>query len=557
MERRIRLITGLVLYVYVTTHLLNHSLGIVSLQMMDDGRDVFLGLWRNWVGTAILYGSLIGHILLVLKALYLRRKLAMPIGEAVQLIVGLVLPPLLAAHIVGTRGAHELAGVEDSYATVLLIHWKVARENLLLQTAALVGAWIHGSIGMHYWLRLKPWYARWLPVFYAFALLLPVLALLGYYVAGREVLVLAQEADWARQALRDFNAIDRPTFELLTSIISMIQFGTPGLVMIVLAARFVRGRIEQTRHYVRITYPGGRIVSVAPGTSILDASRLEGIPHASVCGGRGRCSTCRVRITRGADRLPPPSGEELRVLDRIGSPLNVRLACQTKPSGDTELIPLLPPNATARDGFPRSKQMLGQEKEIAILFADLRSFTQFAEKRLPYDVVFVLNRYFANMGQAVEGAGGHLDKFIGDGVMALFGINSPPEQACREALDAARAMGIKLKELNDSLAPDLPEPLRIGIGIHMGPAIIGEMGYGPATHLTAIGDAVNTASRLESMTKDFKAQLVVSEDVANRAGVDLSAFPQEEIAVRGRAEPVRIRIIADTMSLNFGPRSGT
>ena len=140
--------------------------------------------------------------------------------------------------------------------------------------------------------------------------------------------------------------------------------------------------------------------------------------------------------------------------------------------------------------------MAGQEKDIAILFADLRSFTQFSEKKLPYDVVFVLNRYFAHMGEAVETAGGHLDKFIGDGVMALFGTKSDAQTGARQAMNAAKEMSKKLADLNEQLKDELDEPLRIGIGIHLGAAIIGEMGYGKATGLTAIGARGKTASRL-------------------------------------------------------------
>jgi adenylate cyclase len=213
------------------------------------------------------------------------------------------------------------------------------------------------------------------------------------------------------------------------------------------------------------------------------------------------------------------------------------------------IIPLLPPNASPRDGYPKAAQVHGREQEIAILFADLRAFTQFAESRLPYDVVFVLNRYFAGMGGAVERAGGHLDKFIGDGVMALFGVNSGVDDGCRKALVAAKDMARQLEELNHALAQDLETPLRIGIGIHAGAAIVGEMGYGPATHLTAIGDAVNTASRLEAMTKEFGAQLVVSETVVTKAGLDATVFPRREIEVRGRKEPIAIRIVADAKGL--------
>jgi len=164
-------------------------------------------------------------------------------------------------------------------------------------------------------------------------------------------------------------------------------------------------------------------------------------------------------------------------------------------------------------------------------------------------VVFVLNRYFANMGSAVAAAGGYLDKFIGDGVMALFGVDGDAVKGARQALEAARQMSIQLDDLNRTLEADLEEPLRIGIGIHMGPAIIGEMGYGDATSLTAVGDAVNTASRLEALTKEHRAQLVVSDAVANRAGVDLSRFPSYQLDVRGRSEAISAHIVVNAQDL--------
>jgi adenylate cyclase len=147
------------------------------------------------------------------------------------------------------------------------------------------------------------------------------------------------------------------------------------------------------------------------------------------------------------------------------------------------------------------------------------------------------------MGQAIERTGGRLDKFIGDGVMALFGLETSPEQACRDALEGARAMAAALDELNQTLAGELPEPLRMGMGIHIGPVIVGEMGYNHATSLTAIGDTVNTASRLEAMTKDYNAQLVVSRRVARQAGIDLSAFPRHRIEVRGRSRPMLVYVV--------------
>jgi adenylate cyclase len=242
--------------------------------------------------------------------------------------------------------------------------------------------------------------------------------------------------------------------------------------------------------------------------------------------------------------MPAPSAEEMKVLRRVQAGPGVRLACQLRPTGDIKVTPLLPPFATARDGFARPGYLQGGEREIAILFADLRAFTRLAETRLPYDVVFLLNRYFAAMGRTVEEAGGHLDKFIGDGVMALFGIDSGPAMGCRQALHAARLMSERLVELNKALENDLEAPLRIGIGLHFGATIVGEMGYGKAVSLTAVGDAVNTASRLESASKEYACELVVSEDLVSRAGIDLAAFPRHEIALRGREQMLAIRTLA-------------
>src|SRR5947207_6118105 len=190
----------------------------------------------------------------------------------------------------------------------------------------------------------------------------------------------------------------------------------------ILLARSVRQRAERRRETIQITYPKGQKVVVPVGFSVLEASRSAKIPHASVCGGRGRCSTCRVRVRVALPGLPPPSETERRVLERIGARRNVRLACQLRPTVPVEVTPLLPPFAHAADGLRRVDLAEGSEREIAVLFADIRGFTALAEGMLPYDIVFLLNRYFAAMGQAIEQAGGPLDKFIGDGVMALFGI---------------------------------------------------------------------------------------------------------------------------------------
>jgi adenylate cyclase len=530
------------MFAFVLLHLINHALGLISLQAMNAGAAVLTRPWGSPPGFALLGGAFVVHFSLALYSIWRRRSLRMRFWEAAQLGLGVAIPPLLAEHVAGTLGAESAVGMNPDYAYVQLVLWVGKPMSGVLQAVVLVVAWVHGAIGLHYWLRLKPWYGAALPGLYAAALLVPVLALSGFVASGFAVMRLAQEPGFIDAVLDAARASPEATL-FVGRATAVGQAGAIGLVVLAFVLRWVRIALARRRGLPRLTYPDGRTVEVLPGASVLETSRAAGIPHASVCGGRGRCSTCRIRIGEGAASAPPPSPEEVRVLQRIGAPPNVRLACQLRPTHDLEVVPLLAPAAGPQEGFRRPAWLAGQEREIAILFADLRGFTRLADARLPFDVVYVLNRYFAAMGEAVEAAGGRLDKFIGDGVMALFGVEGGPEEGCRQALAAARRMGAALEELNRSLAGDLLEPLRMGIGIHVGHAIVGEMGYGHAKSLTAIGDAVNLASRLEGLTKDLAVQLVLSDDVARRAGVDLSGHAARHVDVRGKSGTITVRAV--------------
>ncbi len=550
MLRRLRLATGIVLFAYVATHFLNHALGLISLDTAEAGRvALFEPLWRSPPGTVALYGSLIAHMALAFWALYARRTLRLAGWEWLQLGLGFLIPLGLIEHVIGTRIVHELHGTRDDYTYITLALWVQSPDKGIQQSALLLIAWLHGAIGLHYWLRLKPWYRGLTPALLAAAILIPFLGLLGFNQMGREAMLLARDALALRETVADLRLPNSDQIATLRAVVDSGRIGFVGVIMLTLAARVVRSVIERRRGLVRIIYPGGRVVAARPGSSVLETSRDNGIPHASVCGGRGRCSTCRVRVGTGREHLPAPAAEEQRVLDRVKAPPNVRLACQIRPTHALEVVPLLPPTARPRDAFAAADAAHGRDQVVTVLFADLRAFTALAEKKLPYDVVFVLNRYFAAMGEAIAGTGGQLDKFIGDGVMALFGTASDPESGARAALAAARAMAMKLVELNETLKHDLPQPLRIGIGLHAGHAIVGEMGYGRAVSLTAIGDTVNTASRLESMTKELGVELVVSAEVERLAAIDLDLHPCHEVSVRGRTEMLRVRAIAKAADL--------
>jgi adenylate cyclase len=546
MSQRLRLLSGLVLFTYVTTHLLNHALGLVSLEAAEAGRLWFIAFWRHPLGTMLLYGSLLTHFTLVLWAVYRRQHLRLPRWEIIRLGLGVTIPFLLLQHVFGTRVSHEVAGVDDSYTRQVLVYWVLNPSLGVQQLLLLAIAWLHGAMGIHYWLRVKPWHAASVPALRLLGPLVPLLAVGGFVDMGQEVSVLATDSDWLRQA---YAPVGPPQADVIETWREGAIGAYLGAVALVFMARVARTTWQQRRGAVRLTYPDGRQVTVTPGFTILEASRAAGIPHASLCGGRGRCSTCRTRIVGPLERLPKPSGDEARVLRRIAAPADVRLACQVRPTVDLRVFPLLPPAGELPANPLRPRLTEGAERELAITFVDMRSFTQVAERRLPYDVVFLLNQYSVAMGQAIERAGGHPNQFVGDGIMALFGLDSGPAQGCHDALAAALEMAQALKLLNKTLGSVLSEPLGIRIGIHAGGVIVGQMGYGQAQYLTAIGDVVNTASRLESLNKDYGSELIVSAEVATRAGLDLSSFPSYEIGVRGRSAHLRIHVIAKTSDL--------
>lgn len=538
---RIRLYSGLLLYVFVATHFLNHMLGLVSLDAMEAGREIFLGFWRLLPIEVLLAASLVAHAALAILKAARSNTLKMSAWEWVQLALGLLLPFLVAQHVLGTRGLALRDGITDSYAWTV---WALWPGSAVLQGVAIVVVWAHGCIGMHFWLRLKSWYAPVAPVLLSVAVLWPVLAFLGFANAGQDIqAMIAQNADWVGDMLFEINFAGGDAGEWVKALDRRIAIGAAVVIVVAAAWRLAAWRRAKLSHAIKITYPDGQSVSVADGVSVLEASRIAGIPHASVCGGRGRCSTCRIRISAGLEAIAPPDDGEAKVLQRINAGPSVRLACQVRPTVNVSVAPLLPANATAAEARDRKPHETGAEREIAIMFADIRAFTKLSEDKLPFDIVFLLNQYFRSMGQAIESNGGKLDKFIGDGIMALFGIEAGGGAGCRQALAATAQMSKVLHDLNTALANDLDEPLRIGIGVHVGAVIVGEMGYSDTRSLTAIGDAVNVASRLEPMTKDYKAEAIVSEEVLQKAGVAGTGLKRDTVSVRGREQPLDVVVL--------------
>jgi class 3 adenylate cyclase/truncated hemoglobin YjbI len=279
---------------------------------------------------------------------------------------------------------------------------------------------------------------------------------------------------------------------------------------------------------------------VPEGQTLLDVAIRHRIPHLNQCGGRARCTTCRVQILDGLSNVSPPSAVEQKVASQRGWDEFTRLACQTRVQGDVIIRRLLD-NAQDiivldLDELHGSTAGEGKELDLAVLFSDIRDFTTHSEQNLPYDVVHMLNRYFTVAAEPVLNNNGFIDKYIGDGILAAFGTrDESPGTACRNAVRAALGMLEAARRLGPTFEREFNVPLRIGIGIHFGTVILGRIGHPGKRQITVIGDTVNTASRIESMTKQLGVPILLSDSVIAQIPDVVELGPPVEVSLKGKA----------------------
>ncbi len=536
--QRLRLISGLILFLFALTHFLNTAVGLVSLEQMDQ-----IDRWRAVVirslpGTIILGSALVIHMFFALWKVATRTTYRLPWWELLQIVLGLLIPFLLFPHIVNTRIANSFFNVEDNYLYELARLWPA---NAILQSTLLVIVWIHGCLGIHFWLRLHTPYRAMQPVLLFLAITIPLASLAGFMVSGRAVAALIENPE-AFQRVRELTRWpNAEANELLGTYRVWVRLGFLGVLGLIAAIFAIRYISWLSAPKVTVSYAGGPNVSVPIGPTLLEISRLNKIPHASVCGGRARCSTCRVRIEEGGENLPPAVFPESVTLAAIEAPANVRLACQIRPSKPIVVTRLLRPVGTGPDaaGVPESDSS-GTEKPLAVLYVNMREFNELTRTKLPYDVVFLLNQFFTAIGTAVRSQGGTVDKYIGDGLIAVFGQRQGVEAGCRQALRAIRAIDLALDHLNSVIGPELGRPVRIAAGLHAGHLILGRIGHGTTVDLTVVGPAVKIALQLEDLAKQRDVQLVLSHDVARLAGWNPEDHLISSIVVDGLEEPLEV-----------------
>ncbi|MGX9351334.1 adenylate/guanylate cyclase domain-containing protein [Shimia sp. W99] len=538
---RLRIASGLVLFTYVLFHYINVGLGLFSLDAMEQFQDWRRAITRSALGGLLLYAALFTHAGLALWRLARRNTLRMPPWEAVQILLGLTIPLLLTVHVVHTRAASSNFAVNDRMGYITGLIWDTSSG--WQQALLLLIVWTHGCMGMHFWLRITEWWRRSLPVMISLATLIPAFALAGFMVQGR-----AQRA-------RLFDPVEGPDLAALynfpsrDTLAQLERMTREGLwvfwgLLVLTAAAFLVRRLLVSRRALKVRYIDGPEISGQRGMTLLEMSRAAGVPHMALCGGRGRCTTCRVVIEDGADLLHPPSPEEAASLAAVNAPPNARLACQIRPTEPATVLRVF--RADGRRA--RSHQSLGRERRLAILFLDMRGFTARTTGQLPYDVVFLLNRFFDAIVPSITGAGGTVDKYLGDGLLAVFEL-SDERSSAMAALNAAAGISSALKVFNKALAAEKDTPVAIGMGLHLGELVLGEIGAADHAPRTIIGDTVNTASRLEAETKTLGVQLLVSAQLLEAAGHTTEQFELVSLSLRGVSHPIEALALKDASTV--------
>jgi len=359
--RAIRIWSGLLLLIFVTCHLLNLSLGVISLEAMDAARPYLSGIWSSIFLATLLLVALVSHYFLGLWALFRRPTLRTNPQDLVQLFSGLIVVPLMATHVVGVASL-KINEVPFNYAAATKFFWLGQPSLGLLQVVLLSVVWIHGCAGLFTWMRSREGMRNMLGWVYPVAVAIPVLALLGFAEAGRSVLV---EANAGQQAVTQTDttppsateASTQPApapakkvpFELVQTVTKQIIWGSLGLALLTFLARALRLRLKPYQR-VRLRRGNAALIETSSRLSLSDSFRQNNQPHAGLCEGRGRCGTCAVRVVLSEYPLPEPTVLEAQTLHRIGADNDTRLACQLMPSGGLlEVEPVYPADYSFKD----------------------------------------------------------------------------------------------------------------------------------------------------------------------------------------------------------------
>ena len=283
-------------------------------------------------------------------------------------------------------------------------------------------------------------------------------------------------------------------------------------------------------------------IEVSAGETLLEAALRSGVPFAHACGGRAKCSTCRIWVLDGLEACPQRSTDEASMADRLGLADEVRLACQLRPDGDLRVRRLVLDETDLMMTSQLDRVVptrTGEAKNVTIFFSDIVGFTSLSERLSPYDVMYLLNRYFVQMGDIIEQNGGFIDKFVGDGLMAIFGIDDQPDAPIR-SVNAALQTLAAVDRMKPFFAAMYDAEFDIRIGLHYGEAVIGSLGSVGHERLTAIGDVVNVASRVEAASKDAGTRFLISEALHEQVKDQVEVADFVRMRLRGTRDRITL-----------------
>ena len=292
----------------------------------------------------------------------------------------------------------------------------------------------------------------------------------------------------------------------------------------------------------RVTYEDDGVEAVveAGRATLLEVSRMHKVPHIRECGGRGRCTTCRVEVLDGLGQLTERTEREKKLAETRGWAPNVRLACQACPLGDVRVRrSVRTPADVSLLQTETLKDDPGHEVEVAILSCDLKGFTAFADTHLPFDVVHVLNRVFARLGDPILLNNGVIYQYAGDQVIGIFGVDGKgtPQEHCMQAARAGLGMLGAVSDLQATLSEEFGADLDIRIGAHYGKLVVGYLGHPSRRVFSAIGDAMNVTCRVEAANKEIGTRFLVTRSLFRHLVAKVETGHRAVVTLKGKRKP--------------------
>lgn len=279
-------------------------------------------------------------------------------------------------------------------------------------------------------------------------------------------------------------------------------------------------------------------VDCAQGETILEATLKQGIQHAHACGGKAKCSTCRIYIDKGLENVNPRNKKEQDLAKDLKFSPEIRLACQTTVCGPVKARRLvmdeIDQNLIFSNGNSLESKSLGEVVDASVLFVDIADYTAFSERTPAYDVVHVLNRYFYIAGNIIKKHNGRIVDYYGDGFLAIFGLDRQPDHA-KNVINAGFELQKAVKQFDTEIHDLVNSEFKIRLGAHTGNIIWGTIGIEGMQKEAAIGDTVNFASRIEQANKTLNTDFLISESMYKKFKKWCTINGEYDIELKGKS----------------------